>query len=187
MKQMQPWMIFVLLLGLFFFISFVQLRNQDFSTHLKNNALIGDNVPAFQFTNILQPNSTTDHTLSNQSLLGHITLINFWATWCEACHAEHPLLMKLHDQYHLAIYGIAYKDSEEEVKSILERDGNPYAMLGVDQTGTTAVDFGVYATPETFLVSPQGKIIYQHVGMLNDDVLNNEILPLIAPYQKNSP
>lgn len=184
MKQIKAWMIFVLLLGLFFLISFMQLRNHHPVSQFKQDALVGDNVPPFQFINILQPDSSAQNTFNNQSLMGHVSLVNFWATWCEACHAEHALLMKLHEQYHFPIYGIAYKDSEEEVKSILERDGNPYTMVGLDHDGNTAVDFGVYATPETFMVNPQGKIIYQHIGMLNEEVINNEILPLINAYQK---
>ncbi|MBV8341156.1 MAG: DsbE family thiol:disulfide interchange protein, partial [Gammaproteobacteria bacterium] len=59
--------------------------------------------------------------------------------------------------------------------------GNPYEAVAVDATGRTAIDWGVYGAPETFLVSPQGIVVYKHVGALTDEVWVHDILPRVAP------
>ncbi|TAK72088.1 MAG: DsbE family thiol:disulfide interchange protein [Gammaproteobacteria bacterium] len=143
------------------------------------SALIGEPVPSFQLPTITPPNKT----LTPQALLGHVSLLNVWATWCSACEVEHPMLMKITQQYHIPIYGIAYKDNADDVKNWLENSGNPYVMVGDDQNGDAAIDLGVYGTPETFVVNAQGKIVYRHIGAIDQKTWDNVLYPIIQQYE----
>lgn len=122
--------------------------------------------------------------LTQKDLAGRVVILNFWASWCSACRAEHAMLMKIKDTYHIPIYGIAFKDEYADAKSYLQSRGNPYVAVGDDANGSTGVDFGIYATPETFVLSPTGTIIYKQVGVIDQSTWDNTIYPIIKKYQK---
>jgi cytochrome c biogenesis protein CcmG/thiol:disulfide interchange protein DsbE len=82
--------------------------------------------------------------------------------------------------------GIAYKDKPEESRRFLDRLGNPFGHIGVDRNGTTAIDFGVYGVPETYVVDPSGRIRLRHVGPLTAEDVRSEILPLVRQLGSNS-
>ena len=77
--------------------------------------------------------------------------------------------------------GIAYKDKPEDARRFLDRLGNPYRRIGIDRAGATAIDFGVYGVPETYVVDGSGHIRYRHVGPLTAADITAKILPLIEP------
>ncbi|HEX9490617.1 MAG TPA: DsbE family thiol:disulfide interchange protein [Stellaceae bacterium] len=115
--------------------------------------------------------------LSRAALGGHPAIVNFFASWCAPCHAEHPLLMRLAAQQHVPLFGIAYKDKPEEAARFLAQLGDPYSRVGLDQSGRVGIDFGVYGVPETYLIDGAGHIRYRHVGPLTADALERELLP----------
>lgn len=144
------------------------------------SAMIGEKVPSFSLPTL----SSTEKTLSNKNLGGHVILINVWATWCYACNYEHPMLLKIKNEYHVPIYGIDYKDNADEARQWLAKHGNPYEEIGSDFSGDVAIDFGVYGTPETFVISPQGRIVYRHVGVIDQETWDNVIYPLVKKYDQ---
>lgn len=117
--------------------------------------------------------------LSRGDLAGRVTLVNFFASWCAPCREEHPVLMALARRPEATLDGIAYKDKPEESRRFLDRLGNPYGHIGVDRNGMTAIDFGVYGVPETYVVDTTGHIRYRQVGPLTADDVKGKILPLI--------
>lgn len=133
--------------------------------------LIGKPVPAFQLATL------QSDTLVNQTIFhGQFSLLNVWATWCVACRVEHEFLTELAQQG-VVIYGLNYRDHREAALVWLNDYGNPYQLNLFDAQGKTAIDFGVYGTPETYLVDPQGIIRYRHVGALDNTVWEQEFLP----------
>ena len=110
---------------------------------------------------------------------GKASLINVWASWCAPCREEHPLLVELGKQDKVQIIGLNYKDKPENALRFLGQLGNPYDAVGVDNNGRGAIEWGVYGVPETFVVGPDGKILYKHVGPLTPQALQEKILPLI--------
>ena len=110
---------------------------------------------------------------------GQVVLVNFFASWCVPCRAEHPLLMRLAAEKEVPLYGIAYKDKPEDAKRFLDQLGDPYLDVGLDGNGRTAIDFGVYGVPETYLLDRDGHIRYRFVGPLSAEALEREILPRI--------
>src|SRR6266446_3200567 len=115
--------------------------------------------------------------VSRAALDGHTAIVNFFASWCVPCRAEHPLLMRLAKQEHVLLFGIAYKDKPEEAARFLAQLGNPYRRVGFDQSGRVGIDFGVYGVPETYVIDRAGHIRYRHVGPLTADALERELLP----------
>jgi cytochrome c biogenesis protein CcmG, thiol:disulfide interchange protein DsbE len=109
-----------------------------------------------------------------------VTLVNVWASWCAPCREEHPLLMQLAHDPRIRLVGIGYKDSPENARRFLGAFGNPFATVGADLSGRTAIDWGVYGVPETFIVGPDGIVRYKHVGPLTQDSIRSELLPVIA-------
>ncbi|MFC4626347.1 DsbE family thiol:disulfide interchange protein [Daeguia caeni] len=103
---------------------------------------------------------------------GKLTLVNVWASWCAPCRQEHPLLMELARDDRIRIVGLNYKDKPENARRFLGELGNPYVAVGADSDGRTAIEWGVYGVPETFLVDQSGKIIFKHVGPLTAEVVN---------------
>ncbi len=142
------------------------------------SALIGENVPTFALPNLYQPGKK----FTEKELMGHVTLLNVWATWCYACGLEQAMLMKIRNTYGVRVYGIDYKDDENTAKKWLQQYGNPYLMTGNDKHGDVAMDFGVYGTPETFVISPMGKIIYRHIGIIDQKNWDDVLYPLIRKY-----
>jgi cytochrome c biogenesis protein CcmG, thiol:disulfide interchange protein DsbE len=115
---------------------------------------------------------------------GHVSLVNVFATWCAPCHLEHPFLMALAADSALkakgvAIYGVAQKDSSEDVRAFLGAKGDPYAKIGLDKDGRAGIDWGVYGVPETFIVRGDGVIAYKVVGPITPETLESEVKPQI--------
>jgi len=144
------------------------------------SALIGEAVPDFSLPDLYEPLKS----FTPKDFNGRVALVNVWATWCYACALEQPLLMKIKEQYHVPIYSIDYKDNPKDAKQWLEKNGNPYVMTGSDLHGDTAIDFGVYGTPETFVISPAGKIVYRYVGAIDQNGWDEVLYPLIKKYEE---
>jgi cytochrome c biogenesis protein CcmG, thiol:disulfide interchange protein DsbE len=143
--------------------------------HLLPSALIDRPAPDFA----LPPLDAGSPGLTRRDLGGRITLVNFFASWCIPCREEAPALMMLAQRRGVVLDGIVYKDRPEAARQFLQRLGDPYQRLGVDRNGRTAIDFGVYGVPETYVVDAAGRIRYRQVGPLTADDIDRKILPLI--------
>jgi cytochrome c biogenesis protein CcmG, thiol:disulfide interchange protein DsbE len=96
---------------------------------------------------------------------GEISIVNFWASWCPPCRAEHPRLLALEAEG-FKVLGVNFKDDEADALSYLEDEENPFRKLAFDAKGRTAIDWGVSAPPETFIVSGDGTVLHRFVGPL---------------------
>ncbi|WP_309082725.1 DsbE family thiol:disulfide interchange protein [Chelativorans sp.] len=110
---------------------------------------------------------------------GKVTLVNVWGSWCVPCRQEHPLLMELAGESDIRLVGLNYKDQPENARRFLGELGNPFDAIGVDRTGRGAIEWGVYGVPETFLVGPDGRIRYKHVGPFTPESLREDLMPQI--------
>ncbi|WP_430395070.1 DsbE family thiol:disulfide interchange protein [Enterovirga aerilata] len=139
------------------------------------SALIGRPVPAFELPPVEGLRTEAGEPvpgLSAASLKGgKVTILNVWASWCAPCRIEHPVLMELAKDASIRLVGFNYKDKPENARRFLGNFGNPFAAVGADETGRTAIDFGVYGVPETFVIGRDGTIRHKHVGPLTPDAL----------------
>ncbi|MCU9848759.1 DsbE family thiol:disulfide interchange protein [Defluviimonas sp. WL0024] len=107
---------------------------------------------------------------------GKVKLVNFWASWCAPCRAEHPNLTKLAGEG-VTIYGVNYKDRPQAALKFLADLGNPFAATGADESGRMGIDWGLYGVPETFVIDGEGKVILRFAGPITERVLASDIRP----------
>lgn len=139
------------------------------------SALIGRAAPAITLAPLegLQRDGQPVPAFGNADLgRGRATLVNVWASWCAPCRVEHPVLMGLAEtdavkQGKVALVGMNYKDEPENARRFLGALGNPFSAVGVDRAGRSAIEWGVYGVPETFVIGPDGRIVEKHVGPLD--------------------
>lgn len=117
--------------------------------------------------------------LDASQLKGAPYILNIWASWCMPCLEEHPQFLKLAEQHPIRVVGLNYKDKPDDARRWLRRNGNPFDDILQDERGRTAIDFGVYGVPETFLIDGAGNIRFKHVGAVTPDVLTRRLLPAI--------
>jgi cytochrome c biogenesis protein CcmG/thiol:disulfide interchange protein DsbE len=139
--------------------------------------LLGKPAPQFSLPNLTDP----ARVVSSASLKGHWYLFNVWGTWCGECRAEHEMLLEVRRAAVVPLVGLDWKDDDAQALSWLAQLGDPYEVVAVDRSGRTAIDWGVYGAPETFLVDPQGIVVFKHVGALTPAVWTRDILPRVAP------
>ena len=166
-------------LGIFLVLVAFLYRGLSLDPKLVPSPLVGKPMPSFTLTRLEDPNAT----ISDTDLKGKVSLLNIWATWCVSCRAEHEALLTLAKTGKVDIYGLNYKDDRAAAQQWLKQLGNPYVSNAFDDTGRVGIDWGVYGAPETFIIDSQGIIRHKHVGPLTIDVINEEILPLVAELQ----
>ena len=107
-----------------------------------------------------------------------VKLVNFWASWCQPCRVEHPMLEKLAAEG-VVIHGVNYKDKPEAALGLLAELGNPYAKIGAD-SGRMALNWGVYGVPETYVIDGRGMVVLRWAGPITADVLERVIRPALG-------
>jgi cytochrome c biogenesis protein CcmG/thiol:disulfide interchange protein DsbE len=138
--------------------------------------LIGKPAPAFALPVLHEPG----RTVSNADLRGAPYLLNVWGSWCPACRDEHPVLTRFAETRRVRVIGFNWKDEPADALRWLEQFGNPYWLVIADQEGQTAIDWGIYGAPETFLVDADGIVRWKHVGPMSEATVRDELLPKLA-------
>jgi cytochrome c biogenesis protein CcmG, thiol:disulfide interchange protein DsbE len=98
---------------------------------------------------------------------GRPYLVNFWASWCTPCRAEHPMLLEMAKQG-VEIVGVMHKDRTELGLALLEKDGDPFSRVVLDPSGDVSLAVGISGVPETFLVDANGMIVKTMRGPIVD-------------------
>jgi cytochrome c biogenesis protein CcmG/thiol:disulfide interchange protein DsbE len=140
------------------------------------SALIDKPAPEYELPRVKDPMSTT----GSDDYAGQMVLVNIWATWCVGCRQEHDYLLQLAARNEIPIYGIDWRDQRPEALKWLNELGDPYVASAYDEDGRVGIDWGVYGAPETFLVSPDGNVVYKHIGPMDESVWQSEFVPRIA-------
>lgn len=109
---------------------------------------------------------------------GEVKLVNYWASWCAPCRVEHPSLEVLSEQG-IPVYGVNYKDNQDNASAFLEELGDPYAGIGRDEQGRMALDWGVYGVPETYVIAGDGTIVLRFAGPVTSRVIESTIKPAL--------
>ena len=126
-----------------------------------------------------------DATLSLQQLRGKGVLLNFWATWCEPCIKELPLLERIHARYgglHFVVVGVTDEDPAD-VERFLARRPIDYPIL-IDRSGRLRAHFGAEALPFTAWIGPDGRVAGRELGVLREVSANQSAERLIIAARK---
>jgi cytochrome c biogenesis protein CcmG, thiol:disulfide interchange protein DsbE len=158
---------------------FVGLRSGDPS--ILPSALIGHQAPDTVLPPIagLERDGQAVPGLDPASFKGAVTVINVWASWCIPCHDEAPMLLQLAQDKRFRLVGINYKDDAGNARRFLGRYGNPFAAAGADVSGRSAIDWGVYGVPETFVVGRDAHIAFKLVGPITPNNFASILKPQI--------
>jgi cytochrome c biogenesis protein CcmG/thiol:disulfide interchange protein DsbE len=174
----RPRLIFLLPLAVFVALAAVFLIRLETGGNLEAvpSALVGKPAPEFDLPPL---EGVSRPGLKGSDLKGTVTVVNVFASWCGPCRIEHPQLIALEKDGRIRLVGINYKDVPANAVRFLDELGNPYAAIGVDQSGRAAIDWGVYGVPETFIVDQNGIIRYKHIGPIDAVALKAQVLPQI--------
>lgn len=135
------------------------------------SAFIGRDAPPVPATTLPEKIQLTEEMLREPG----VKIVNFWASWCPPCRAEHPTLTDLSQK--IPVYGVNLKDAESDALEFLDSHGDPFAALATDPRGRTAIEWGVTAPPETFIINGEGKVLYRYAGPLIREDFTDRFLP----------
>lgn len=138
------------------------------------SAIAGQAAPGLQ----VQPLGTLPVLTEEALRAPGVKLVNFWASWCAPCRAEHPMLRALAADG-VTVLGVNYKDDPAQAQGFLDELGNPYAAIGADASGRTGLDWGLYGVPETFVIDGTGTVILRFPGPLTREVIERTIRPAL--------
>ena len=128
----------------------------------------------------LQPGDT----LRSSELRGQVVVLNCWASWCLACRDEHEVLSAAARTYAdrgVRFVGVLYNDRPAAgLEWIAQMGGQSYPAV-LDPRSRTAIDFGLYGVPETFIIGPDGVVAYKHIGPVTTRVLADQIERIMPP------
>ena len=131
--------------------------------------LLGKQAPTLSGT------SLDGSQVSLASMHGKWVVVNFMASWCVPCRDEHPELIKFTQRHQVAgdaaVLGVIFDDTAPNVRHFFSELGGSWLVVD-DPNGQTALDFGVRGPPESFLVDPNGFVVWKGIGQVNADGLD---------------
>ena len=170
MNKLVPLIVFFII-GFFLFLSL----NSD--PNKLPSPLVGKKFPVIEGDDFF----TNENIKLNDLINNQFALVNVWASWCLTCRKEHQMIMNIAENNQLQLIGINYKDTRSEGEEYLEVMGNPFDEIIFDPKGQIGMELGVYATPETFLISKEGLILHKHIGELSKNDWVENFVPFINP------
>ena len=141
--------------------------------------LVDKPAPSFTLQSLKDPSQT----LTKDILLGKVSLVNVWASWCPSCRQEHGELMRIARENDVQVIGFNWKDTRPEALQMLRQYGDPYSTTLFDPDNPAGIDWGVYGAPETFVVDGEGIIRHKRIGPIDRAVWESEILPVVEQYR----
>ena len=171
---------FILPLGIFALLAIVLAIGIKHSPEkgVIASPLIGKAAPQFTLPVLTDPS----RTFSSADLKGRWYVFNVWGTWCGECRAEHNALLEIQKLAQVPVIGLDWREEDPEAPlRWLAELGNPYEVVATDRDGRTAIDWGVYGAPETFLVDPQGVVVYKYVGAMTLEAWQTQFVPRLPP------
>lgn len=145
------------------------------------SVMVGKKAPTFAglpLTGLLRDGAQVPG-LASADLVGHVSIVNVFASWCVPCREEHPLLLRLAQDKRIRLVGLNYKDDPTNARRFLGQIGNPFAAVGTDPSGRIGIDWGVYGVPESFVIAPDGTIAYKFIGPLSEQSLAETLVPQV--------
>ncbi|MGJ8561926.1 MAG: DsbE family thiol:disulfide interchange protein [Alphaproteobacteria bacterium] len=132
--------------------------------------------PDFTLSTLHDPNRIVIET----EMIGQVSLVNVFGSWCTACVIEHPKLVEIGQRENIRLIGVNWRDKRDKGQAWLSRYGDPYDITLFDDTSQLAIDLGITGAPESFIVDKSGKIRYKHTGIITDEVWSQTLRPVIT-------
>jgi len=148
------------------------VRNPDFFP----TPFIGQPAPAWHLETL------EGDSLSLDELQGKVVLLNFWASWCVPCRAEHSVLMRAASAWpaeDVQVVGVVYDDRPANAQRFLDQLGNDWQHV-LDPGIRTAIDYGVHGVPESFFIDRVGTVRMKYIGPLTWNAVKTNVDSLLA-------
>ena len=166
----------IIIFGFVTFSLFIFWQGLRKDNNYDTKSLIGSKISNFHITEI---NNENQYISEEDLRKNKYTLINFFASWCAPCRAEHKYLLSLSNQNkRIKIIGINFKDKKINANNFLKDLGNPYNFVGKDTDGKISISFGIYGIPESILVNNELTVIKKIIGPI-DQVQFEDVLKII--------
>ena len=169
MKRWLPFLAFLLVAAL---LAAGVWLSRDPDREALPSALIGKPAPDFALPVLHEPT----RVVTGRDLRGQPYVLNVWGSWCVECRVEHPVITRFAETKRVRVIGYNWKDESADALAWLERFNNPYWVVLADEVGRTAIDFGVYGAPETFLIDPRGVIVHKQIGPLTAEIWERDFV-----------
>ncbi len=166
-------------LGLFLGLAALLFYGLHLDPRKVPSPLVGKPAPQFTLQSLKDPSKT----LTRDLLIGKVSLVNVWASWCPSCRQEHAELMRIAQESDVQVVGFNWKDSRPEALLMLRQYGDPYRVSLYDPDNASGIHWGVYGAPETFVVDGEGIIRHKQIGPITRAVWETEIRPIVEQYQ----
>lgn len=140
--------------------------------------MIGKTIEPFESTEVF-----TGTKFSSAELTKEPSILNLWASWCSSCQAEHEAVKSLKANGY-KVYALDVADSEESAKKRLDENGNPFYKLIADSNREISLSLGATGTPETFIIGKDGKIYFHQRGMIDEETIQKQIIPIFNELKK---
>lgn len=160
-----------------FWAMLTRMQEGKFDPHDIGNPMLGKKMPDFDLSALASGGGFSSKDLLAAAAKQPV-LVNFFMSTCIPCAEEADTLAALAKQG-LQIWGIAWEDDPAKATAFLEKYGNPFARVGGDRSGSTAINFGIYGVPESFLIDRSGRIVWHTAGALSDDAVEHGLLPAL--------
>src|SRR6266581_7319344 len=144
----------------------------------RNDPLVGKPAPSFTLAML---NGQPGSRLSLTDFKGKPVVLNIWASWCDPCKRETPLLQsewKQAQSHGIAFIGMDFQDKQSDGLSFLQQHGVTYPNV-VDPDGSTAINYGVTGVPETVFIDRHGMVIHKVIGELTEQTLQSDLQILL--------
>lgn len=136
--------------------------DEDFGIYFVKSEIA---LPDFSLPNLF----LGEENFSKKDLEGKkYSLINFFASWCTTCRAEHEVLMRLKKSGIIDMYGVAWRDISANTHNFLQSYGNPFDKVATDSKSSLGNEAGIQAIPETWIINEDGVIIWRFRGNLQE-------------------
>jgi cytochrome c biogenesis protein CcmG/thiol:disulfide interchange protein DsbE len=129
-------------------------------------------------------------TVRLADLRGQVVVLNFWASWCLACGHEHSALSETARSYAgrpVQFLGVLYNDTASNGRSWIEQMGGQTYPSVTDPESRTAIDYGLYGVPETFVIDPMGRVAFKHTGAISEAILHRIVDSLMVANASSLP
>ncbi len=170
LSSFAPFLVLIFLVGVIGVSTYKISKKQEIETkNLTENfdeRFVSEKIslPEFSLPDLLNEGGN----FSKKDLRGKYSLINLFASWCTTCHAEHEILMRLKGEGIVDIYGVAWRDINQNTKKYLAENGNPFQKVAADNQALFTKFIGIKAVPETLLVNGEGEVVLRYKGNLEE-------------------